>query len=194
MIEQITRKFVNLLLKDGLISIAEYEEFMYVLLGDIESLVVIVSILFLSVMVKQIIPTISFLACFFTLRKRTGGYHLNSYFKCYMGTLCLYLMITAIAYIISGYTKVLIGSSMIATLVIIWIGSINHPNMDMENDELQNSKIMSRIIVVLEFSVILFLNYLGINEMIVAYSSLAIILCAVLLILAKLTGQEVKRK
>lgn len=193
MIEQLTRKFVTLLLNNNLISITEYEEFLYVLLGDVESLVIIVSILFFSTIVKQVIPTISFLVFFFTLRKRTGGYHLKSYFTCYIGTLCLYVIITVIAYMASGCTKILIGFAMIATLIIIWIGSINHPNMDMENDELQNSKKMSRIIVASEFSIILFLRWTGCSKMIIAYSSLAIILCTILLIFAKLTGQEVKK-
>ena len=193
MTERLLRRFVDLLLENGLISKAEYEDFVYVLLGDVESLMVITSILFLSIMIGQIIPTVGFLICFFALRKRTGGYHLDSYFKCYIGTLCLYIIITIIAYITFECTEILLGSAMIAMAVIMLYGSINHPDMDMENDELQESKMMSRIIVGMEFSVILFLKWLGNVEMLVAYSSLAIVLCAILLVLAKLTGQEVKK-
>ena len=82
---------------------------------------------------------------------------------------------------------------MIAMAVIMLYGSINHPNMDMENDELQKTKTIARIIVGIEFSVILFLKWLGNAEMLVAYSCLAIVLCAILLVLAKLTGQEVEK-
>lgn len=77
--------------------------------------------------------------------------------------------------------------------VILLFGSINHPNIDMENDELQESKALSRIIVCMEFCVILFLVWMGNADVIVAYLSLAIVLCAILLIMAKVSGQEVKR-
>lgn len=193
MTEWVIRRFVDLLLKRGLISNAEYEDFVYVLLGDAESLIVITSILLISIAIGQVVPTVAFLICFFALRKRTGGYHLDSYFKCYIGTLCLYAIITVIAYITFECTEILLGFSIVSMAIIMWFGSINHPNMDMENDELQESKTMSRIIVGLEMSVIVFFKWLGGVEMIVAYVSLAIVLCAILLVLAKLTGQEVKK-
>lgn len=94
MAERGIRSIVGLLLKNDLITKAEYEEFVYVLLGDFESVMVVISILTLGVISRRIIPTISFLLCFFSLRKRTGGYHLNTYAGCYICTLCLYLFIT----------------------------------------------------------------------------------------------------
>ena len=150
MLEQIVRKLVSLLLRNRFISQEEYEQFVYVLLGDIESFLVIISILFIGTVIGQIVPTASFLICFFALRKRTGGYHLSSYYKCYIGTVCLYVFIV------------------------------------------HELKKMSRIIVILELLVIFFLNWLGNAEMVIVYSGLAIILCAALLVIAKLIGQEVK--
>lgn len=96
MTERSIRKIVNLLLKNGLVSETEYENFVYVLLGDAESLIVIVSILLLSIMLGQAMPTIGFLISFFALRNRTGGYHLDSFYKCYWGTMALYLLISGI--------------------------------------------------------------------------------------------------
>ncbi len=192
MAERTIRRLVGLLLKNGLISEVEYDDFVYVLLGDVESLIVITSILLIGIIIGQVVPTAAFLICFFSLRKRTGGYHLDSYLKCYIGTLCLYVMITVIAYTALECTEILLCFALIAMVVVMWFGSINHPAMNMETDEVQESKTMSRIVVSMEISVILFLKWLGNAEMIVAYLSLAIVLCAILLVLAKLTGQEVK--
>lgn len=193
MTERSIRRIVNLLIKNGLVSETEYENFVYVLLGDAESLIVIVSILLLGIIIGQAMPTIGFLICFFALRNRTGGYHMDSFCKCYWGTMVLYLLISGIVCVASEYTGVFLGSAAIAMAVILLFGSINHPNIDMENDELQESKTMSRIIVSMEFCVILFLVWMGNAEVIVAYLSLAIVLCAILLIMAKVSGQEVKR-
>ena len=74
----------------------------------------------------------------------------------------------------------------------MYIGNVNHPNMNAEEEEVHELKKMSRIIVILELLVIFFLNWLGNAEMVIVYSGLAIILCAALLVIAKLIGQEVK--
>lgn len=192
MTERGIRRFVDLLLENHLISRAEYEEFIYVLLGDAEALIVKASILLLGIIAGQVLPTIGFMLFFFALRKRTGGYHLDSFLKCYISTLLLYMMIMVSAAILSEYTEALIVSAMASGTVIFVIGSVNHPNMDMEKDELRDSKTMARILVVTECVLILFLSWLKMQEMLVACLSMAVVLCAVLLILAKLAGQEVK--
>lgn len=193
MTEQFIRRFVGLLRKNDLIEEAEYENFVYVLLGDMESLIVISSILFLSIVIGRFIPTVSFLFCFFSLRERTGGYHLDSYLKCYIGTIFLYLIISFISSKIYESQEILLVFVMIAMVVILRLGSINHPNMDMEKEELRENKKMSRIIVITEVFVLLCLYWVGNAGMIVTYSGMAIVLCAGLLLLAKLTGQEVKK-
>lgn len=193
MTEQFIRRFVGLLRKNDLIEEAEYENFVYVLLGDMESLIVISSILFLSIVIGRFIPTVSFLLCFFSLRERTGGYHLDSYLKCYIGTIFLYLIISFISSKIYESQEILLVFVMIAMVVILRLGSINHPNMDMEKEELRENKKMSRIIVITEVFVLLCLYWVGNAGMIVTYSGMAIVLCAGLLLLAKLTGQEVKK-
>lgn len=98
MIERTIRKVLDILLENKRISAEEYEEFVYVLLGDVESFIVTGSIFFLSILADQIIPSMFFLVFFFSLRKRTGGYHLNSFSKCCIGTIILYLIITVTIY------------------------------------------------------------------------------------------------
>lgn len=192
MTERTIRKLVDLLLKNKLISQAEYENYVYVLLGDAESLIVLVSILILAFFLKKEMPTMLFLISFFCLRNRTGGYHLDSFCKCYWGTMAIYILVSIIACMASECTEIVLGSAAISTVIILLFGSINHPNIHMDNDELKESKAMSRVIVIIEFCVLLFLSWIGNAKIYVAYLCLAIVLCAILLIVSKVSGQEVR--
>lgn len=58
--------------------------------------------------------------------------------------------------------------------------------MDKEKDKLDESAMISGIIVEIECLSILFLRWLGNTEMIVAYSSMKIVLCATIFILTEL--------
>lgn len=82
----------------------------------------------------------------------------------------------------------------IAVLVIEVIGTVNHPNIDMDKSEFQESQKSARLLVLIETTVIILLVILGINQIYVSYMSIAIILCSFLMCLARLLKQEVKVK
>ena len=71
-------------------------------------------------------------------------------------------------------------------------GTVNHPNIDMDKDELQENKKSARLLVLMEAAVIILLDILGMNQLYVSYMSIAIILCSLLMCVAKLLKQEVK--
>ncbi len=79
----------------------------------------------------------------------------------------------------------------LAIVLICIVGTINHPNMDMSKNELQESKKAARLIVLMEVMVIIFSIYFKVNILYIGYMSVAIILCAFLLCLAKIIKQEV---
>lgn len=194
MVERMIKKLVDAFQENGLILQSDYDKYVYVLSGDVEFLITLTSIFLLSILIGQVLPTIGFLICFLVLRRRTGGYHMDTYFQCYFCTLCVYILVTILTYVMARYTWLLIGTAFLAGIVIMIIGSVNHPNMDMGQEELQDSKAMARIIVCIELASILFLKWLGDNEILISYACLAVILCAILLIVAKIVGQEVKEE
>lgn len=142
---------------------------------------------------KMLIPTLFFLVFFLSLRKRTGGYHLNSFGQCYVGTVAAYIIILGITPILVNYPKLLLGMLFPAICVIKLIGTVNHPNMHMNDEELAESNKAAGIMVVLEGFIIYFFALIRADMVYICYMSAAIILCAVLLCAAKILKQEVKK-
>ncbi|MCX4354504.1 MAG: accessory gene regulator B family protein, partial [Lachnospiraceae bacterium] len=135
-----------------------------------------------------------FLVFFLSLRKRTGGYHADKFWQCYLVTVIIYISIIQAATVLSETPIAVYVMLSLAVLVIGVIGTVNHPNMDMDKDELQEAKKAARLCVLMEASVIVALIALKINELYVSYMSLAVILCASLLCVAKIMKQEVKAR
>ena len=67
-----------------------------------------------------------------------------------------------------------------------------HPGMDWNKEEFEENKKLARITVFVELLVVIALTYLGMAEKYILFMSFGMILCAILLTLGKITGQEVK--
>lgn len=192
MVDKIVIKLVNLLQDDDLICPSDSEYYIYALITMIEGGITVSTILLIGFLCRQIIPTVCFLVFFLSLRKRTGGFHADKFWQCYLGTIATYIVIVAIADILSDKPAVMYALLLCSVLGIEIIGTVNHPNMDMDAFELSEAKKAARTIALLEFMVIVMLIWLGFSGLYVSYMSLAIILCAALLYLAKIIKQEVK--
>lgn len=192
MVDKIVIKLVNLLQDDDLICPSDSEYYIYALMTMIEGGITVSTILLIGFICRQILPTVCFLVFFFSLRKRTGGFHADKFWQCYLGTIATYIVIVAIADILSDKPTVMYALLLCSVLGIEIIGTVNHPNMDMNVFELREAKRAARTIALLEFMVIVMLIWLGFSGLYVSYMSLAIILCAALLCLAKIINQEVK--
>lgn len=143
---------------------------------------------------EQFIPTVIFLIFFLSLRKRTGGYHADKFWQCYLATIITYIGIIQLAPVLSEKTFIMYSMLFIAVLVIEIIGTVNHPNVDMDKSEFQENQKSARLLVLIETAVIILLVIMGIDQLYVGYMSIAIILCSFLMCLAKLLKQEVKVK
>lgn len=87
---------------------------------------------------------------------------------------------------------VLVLFTVCSYVCILIIGTVNHPNMDMSKEELNASKTSSRLLVSMLIMLVGFLWWIEANMEIIVYMCLAIILCASLLIIAKIVKQEVR--
>ena len=122
---------------------------------------------------------------FFELRKRTGGYHLDKFYKCYLATIATYLTVMFAGVGLSNYPRLLLVTVVIAVTYIVIISIVNHPNIYMNSEEFTESKKLTRIIVLLEFATILGCVLLGADMIYVSYMAIAVILCAALLYTSK---------
>lgn len=192
MIEKIAIDLVDQMTETKLIHKDMAERYIYVAICWMEKFITIGTIILISIAVEKFLPTLFFLIFFFGLRKRTGGYHLDKFYQCYLASVLSYLVILGISTSLVGYPQLILGMLLFAMSVIGIIGTVNHPNMHMDSAELAESKKEARIILLLEGSIIYGCVLLGAHLIFISYMAIAVILCAALLCIAKILKQEVK--
>ena len=192
MIEKMVLSLVSQMESKKMIDSADKEQYEYALVSMTERTITVGTMLLIGLVFNQFVSTICFLVFFLSLRKRTGGYHADKFWQCYLMTVIIYIAIIQVAAVLSENLFTVYVMLSFAVLVIGAIGTVNHPNMDMDKDELLESKKAARLCVLMEVLVIVALIALKINDLYVSYMSLAVILCASLLCVAKVMKQEVK--
>ena len=160
----------------------------------VENFITVGTMLFLGMFFEKFLQTLCFLVFFLSLRKRTGGFHADKFWQCYFGTVITYIVIIQVMPMFCGTPAVMYGMLLLAIILICIMGTINHPNMDMDKNELRESKKAARLLVLMEVMIIAALVYLKANTLYIGYMSMAIILCAFLMCLARIIKQEVKVK
>ena len=191
MIENIATRMVRKMQKEKLLDSQMEEHNVYAMITLLEKWLTLITIIILALVLGILVPTVLFLLFFFSLRKRTGGYHASKFWICYIESNILYLGVAFLCQVLAENEKVMYGLLALAASIIGYIGTVNHPNMDMNEKEVQESKFMARCILLIELMLILALTYLKADKTVLSFMSAAIILCAVLLCFAKAIHQEI---
>lgn len=194
MIEKMALKIVNQMEMQKIISKSNCEYYEYALIAMVENGMTVGTMLLLGMFWGKFLQTVCFLVFFLSLRKRTGGFHADKFWQCYLGTVITYIAVIQITPIFCETPAVMYGMLLLAIILICIMGTINHPNMDMNKSELQESKKAARLLVLMEVMIIAVLVYLKADILYIGYMSIAVILCAFLMCLAKIIKQEVKVK
>lgn len=192
MVEKAVLKLVNRMEKENIIEKADREYYEYALITMTEQMIAAASMLMVGMIFRQSVPTVIFLIFFLSLRKRTGGYHADKFWHCYLLTVATYIGVIQAAFVLVEKPFMMYGILVWAVLVIEMIGTVNHPNMDMDPSELRETKKAARLLALIEAGVIVVSAVLEINRLYVCYMSIAMILCSALMCLAKILKQEVK--
>lgn len=191
MIEKITNILIRQMSDEKLIDVKKEEDYVYAFICMIERFLTLGTIIIISICLNLFIHTLIFLIFFLSLRKRTSGYHANTFLQCYFGTIGTYMLIVFTDDFLVRSFRIL-DVFLIVSIAIIWaIGTINHPNMNMNFYELQESKKAARLVLILESGIIYFSIFVGVNLIIISYMAISIILCTALLLIAKILNQEV---
>lgn len=191
MVEEMVLKLVNQMEVKKKIEKSNRDYYEYVLVMMIERIITIGSLLIVSVIFKQFLPTVAFLTFFLSLRKRTGGYHADKFWQCYLLTIITYIGVIRVAPVLSENPHIMYILLFFAVLVIEVIGTVNHPNIDFDESELRETKKAARLLVLIEIGIISVLIVLKLNQLFVSYMSIAIIMCSSFMCLAKIIKQEV---
>ena len=104
MVEKMVMKLVTQMEERKIIEKSNSDYYEYVLLVLTEHLIGVGTMLIIGMFFKQFIPTVIFLIFFLSLRKRTGGYHADKFWQCYLATIITYIGIIKIAAVLSEKT------------------------------------------------------------------------------------------
>lgn len=190
---QVANRFTEYLIVNGIANEGKREEQIYgieVLLGKILNYG---TIILLACVNDNFIPIIFFMMTFFSLRGRTGGFHCRSSRSCYLGTIAIYFFISKIITPIILMNSFLVpGIIGISGIIIYVIAPVNHPNLEMNKDEIITCRSSSRWLALLISISIMVFFMLKIIPVSVSYMVSGMGMDAGLLIVAKILKQEVK--
>ena len=191
--EYIATWLTTRLLRNKLIAENEKHIYQYSLQVKIEKIVGMIAIIILGYLLHVFFQTIIFWLFFSSIRKRSGGYHMNSFFGCFLGSIGLYMIFAVGIYpFILDHLLVNYFFVILSYITIMLIGSVNHPNMAWTDEEYRASKKRVYIIATVELICIIFTSVVLDDNSYMIFMSYGIILTALLLIIAKLIKQEVK--
>jgi accessory gene regulator B len=192
-IHNIALKITNYLVKNGACNYQKEDLYVYGIEIIIEKIITFSILMIMAVYTNITIPSALFIIFFLALRRYTGGFHANSYFGCLFSTVAIYLICSHILMpvLMKEVNYVLFGV-IISSIIIYLFAPINHPNMNLNPNEIKILKRKAEFVLLLELGLIAMAFYLGIFTVYIIFSSMGIILCAVLLIVAKIIRQEVR--
>lgn len=191
MVEEVVLNLVNQMEAKKMIEESSREYYEYALVIMAERIIAVGTMLIIGMIYKQVLQTVAFLIFFLSLRKRTGGYHADKFWQCFLLTIMSYIGGIQMASVLSENPHIMYALLFLAVLVVEVVGTVNHPNIDLDENELRETKKIARLLVLIETGVIIVLAVLKMNQLYVSYMSIAIILCSSLMCLAKIIKQEV---
>ena len=195
MTEYIAKILTEKMFTYGLIIQSDKETYHYHIQVLIEKSMGFSIIIMLSFFWQVILETMMFLFCFSAIRRHAGGYHAKSFWGCFMGTISIYCIYVKILFpIFRDNINLNMILFLLAAILVIIIGAVNHPNMEWSIKEYEDSKMITRIIVVVEVSCITVFYFLDMESNYSVFMSFGLILSAFLLALGKIVGQEVKAR
>lgn len=84
MMEKIANAIVREMEKEKLLDHEMNEYYVYALVTLVERWLTIGTIICISFIYNNLLPTVLFLMFFLSLRKRTGGFHAKNFWQCYL--------------------------------------------------------------------------------------------------------------
>lgn len=181
------------LIANDIVEKEQEEEYVYGFQKLLGKVLNYTTLLLLSIHNKVLVPGMILMFVFFSLRERTGGYHAKTPLRCYLGTVASYfLLIRILIPAIMGKHFTYATIVVISILVVFIFAPVNHPNLLLDRQEIEVCRQSSRWLVLMVAGGIWIACVLQAKEICVAYAVVGLGLDAVLILMAKIAGQEVK--
>ena len=152
---QIIGNWIDQMQKKNWLLEEDREYYQYAMEVRLEEILTIATVFFVIICMRQFVNGLTFLVSFLTLRKRTGGFHMKTFEACYMATVGTFVAVIFVAKYVHTYSKIGFICTCIASVYVVVIGTVNNPDIDMNNSELSVSKKCARIVLTVELLIVI---------------------------------------
>lgn len=194
MLDTCVNKIASFLLRNNAISKDEVELHIYGIQKVIGILLTVTITMIFSIIIGKVLATVIFLIFFVGIRSYTGGYHAKTQMRCLLYFQMLYL-VTMLLFqpaiqSLPSFAK--LGAALTASIILIIFAPVNHPGLCLTPSEIRRSKKNIAVALAVIF-IALALMYVVFNTDKADFALLGLINVTILVIVAKITGQEVKQ-
>lgn len=191
--EKTATRLVDKLIMDRYLLPENRDMYIYVFQKKAEQIIGLFVLIILSITLHVLPESIMFFIAFSMIRKRAGGFHCNTPLGCLCVSIGIHVIFVLWLFPIwMAHTWVMYGMLILAVIVLLAIGAVNHPNMAWNMEEYLASKRYTRTNTLLWSSVILILCMVGGPVNYIAFLSFSVVLPAIFVVIAKLIRMEGK--
>lgn len=156
MIDRLSRKITQKLIDKEIISFEDWEIYMYGLQMMISGIVKFIGFMIIAWLLGWVVEAIVFITVFSLLRVNAGGYHADTYLKCFLITAIATFSSIGIVkyYFISGSVLYMAMISLLAGALVLFYAPVDTPNKRMAGNEKKIFRRRSIVVLILEIFVI----------------------------------------
>lgn len=182
---------VDFLIRNNALEEKYREDSIYGLTMIAEKMIVCIVLFGISFLLGKFLEGMVFVVCFLMLRQTTGGFHANTFLGCIMGSIItVVLVLEVLASLAEGHMIIFGIMLIISIFCILLYAPINHPDLMLTLEEKKKCRYWSRVILFIEIGIV-GLGYI-LQMRWQQHIMIAIIICAVFIVVAKVLGQEVR--
>ena len=191
MIEKITNNLICEMMDLNIISSQDKDGYAYRITILLESLLTLSVLLIIAVITHRFAIMTAVIVAFVALRMNTGGFHFNSYLMCLAGSCVMFSAITMLVTYLPINVFLIFGA-VVSAGMILYMGHINHPNMNLDAPGVIQKKKSARIVVLIEICLMILLFTIRSLALFGTCIAMAVEFDFLLMAVAKLLKQEVK--
>lgn len=183
--------FVDFLIRSHALEEKYREDSVYGLTLVFEKLIVYTVLFIISFLLGKFWEGVAFTVCFLMLRQTTGGFHAKSFLGCFIGSIAMVVLtLEVFAPLLTKYMIIFGLTLVISIICILFFAPVNHPDLMLTLEEQRKHRNWSRGILFIEIGAAGAGILLKVEWQ--QYILMAIIVCAVFIVVAKLIRQEVR--
>lgn len=164
MLNRVSDKLTESWCQKNIIPSEMKEIYQYGLEVLISNIISSVSIITVGILIFDILSTAVFLLIFILLRSYCGGYHADTYLKCFITTNITYLVTMSCVYLFPVKPVMILMTAMIGIPLLYLKAPVEHINKPLEQAQKRRYKIISLIIFLILIAVSICLCITGIHR------------------------------